>query len=337
MQNIINDCCNLVCMTPTRNEAWVIKRFLAAAKLWASHIIVADQGSSDGTLEELRRTPGVDVVINDSDFDEVHRQRLLINRARQVTGKRLLLALDADEALSANCRASAEWEAVKQAQPGTLLRLRWVNVLPGFKQAWIPPEPTVFGFIDDGTEHGGKKIHNQRVPSPPNAPVIDLQDVVVLHFQYLSWERMVSKHRWYQAWEYATHRQKGPLEIFRQYNHMKGSWDQNELRPLKPEWLEGYDRAGVEFRSLKSEPVTWWDKEVLRMLREHGPEHFRRLAIWDKDWNSLANDLGLRGIDLADPRSSGEKAIHRLLAATQKHRMNWGVRGFEWLLRARGW
>ena len=52
-----SDPLNWVCLTPTRNESWIIKQFVAAAELWASHIIVADQGSTDGTLQQLQSTP----------------------------------------------------------------------------------------------------------------------------------------------------------------------------------------------------------------------------------------------------------------------------------------
>jgi hypothetical protein len=327
-----------ISVTPTRNEAWVIRHFLAAARTWADEVIVADQGSVDGTWEHLQNVPGVRPVKNDLPvFDESHRQKLLLSKAREVQGKRILIGLDADEALSANCLQSREWRELADLKPGTIVRFRWVNILPGFKQAWIPPEPRAFGFIDDGSEHEGKRIHSPRVPQPVGAPVVDLKEVVVLHFQYVVWERMVSKHRWYQAWEFSKNREKGPLRIFREYNHMYGSWDKGEIHPVKSEWLEGYDRAGIDFRSLKSEAVTNWDKEVLQMLREHGPEYFRRIAIWDKDWKSLAHELGVNGVDLSDPRSPAEKAFHRVLTATQARRSNLAVRGFEKFLRSIGW
>ena len=51
--------------------------------------------------------------------------------------------------------------------------------------------------------------------SAPGAPVLDINDFVVLHFQFILWERMVSKHRWYQAWEHQKNPNKGALEIFR--------------------------------------------------------------------------------------------------------------------------
>src|SRR3954465_2951780 len=114
--------CHRICLTPTRNEAWIIKPFLGAEKSWGSQVIVADQESTDGTLETARATPGVQVLINDSPgYDESYRQRLLLNAARQIKGKRLLLALDADEALSANWKNSSEWERIRSAAPGTVL------------------------------------------------------------------------------------------------------------------------------------------------------------------------------------------------------------------------
>jgi hypothetical protein len=325
-------------MTPVRNEAWVIKPFVQAAQCWATAVIVADQNSTDGTLQLLQQTAGVDVVINDSPiFDENHRQRLLLDRARTISGKRILIALDADEAISANFATSAEWKELDSVAPGTILRFRWANVLPGFEYAWIPPQPTIFGFVDDGSDHKGTRIHSTRVPRPDNAPILDVQDVVVLHFQYVVWERMISKQRWYQAWEHTTNRKKSPLQIFREYNHMFGGWAESEIHPVKPEWLEGYTRAGIDFRALKPEPVMWWDQEVIAMLREHGPRHFRKLAIWNQDWNAVADRLGLEHGDLSDPRSMREQIAHRLLAATQKDRATWPARALERCLRMAGW
>lgn len=328
----------MICLTPTRNERWIIQRFLAAAQTWATHVIVADQCSTDGTYETLAQTPGVDVIKNDSPaYDESHRQRLLLARARKIPGRRILLGLDADEALSAHAPSSPEWAKLLSAAPGTILRFRWVNILPGFREAWIPPEPRAFGFVDDGSVHSGSLIHSPRVPQPPGAPTLDFEDIVVLHFQYVAWERMISKQRWYQAWEFTRHRQKGPLEIFRQYNHMHGSWDRSELQPVRPEWLAAYEQAGIDFRSLAAEPVTWWDQEVVKMLGAHGPDYFRRVAIWNHDWASVARQLGLDYPRLADPRSLFEKLAHRLLASTQHRRGELPVRGLEKFLRLAGW
>src|SRR5438132_1512267 len=84
----------------------------------------------------------------------------------------------------------------------------WIlgKILPGFRQAWIPSTPTAFGLVDDGADHSGARIHNPRLPWRQDCPVLDLEDIVVLHFQYVVWERMASKQRWYQAWEHTRHK-----------------------------------------------------------------------------------------------------------------------------------
>src|SRR5262249_38708518 len=120
-------------------------------------------------------------------------------------------------------------------------------------------------------------------------------------------------------------------------HHMAGSWDRSEIHPVKPEWIEGYDRAGIDFRGLKSEPVTWWDRDIAQILGEHGPDRFRKVAIWDKDWNNVANSIGLNGVSLADPGSVWEKAAHQLLTKTQARRDSFGARALEKLLRMSGW
>jgi hypothetical protein len=330
--------CQRICLTPTRNEHWIIGKFLAAASSWADHVIVADQNSTDGTLEALQSSPKVDCVINQSPvFNELERRRLLLDRARRIPGRRILFGLDADEAFSANSLESAEWKVIESAPPGTLFRFRWVNILPGFKQAWCSPRGLICGFVDDGSEHIGGRIHSGRIPRPAGAPVIELKEIVILHFQYVFWERMLSKQRWYQAWELHEHKAKGPLEIFRQYNHMAGGWPRDEIVPVQPEWLDGFESLGIDFRALQCEPVTWWDQEVLTLLRENGPGRFSRLAIWDKNWAALAAQVGANGVSLDDPRSVFEKAIHRLLYATQARRGRWDARVLERGLRLLGW
>lgn len=327
-----------IVVTPTKNESWIIDRFVSAASCWADHVIVADQGSTDGTPEIVQRAPKARLVRNESPiFDENHRQKLLLEHARKIEGRRILIGLDADEAFSANCTASKDWARIAQAAPGTVLRFRWVNVLPGFKTAWIQPGFVALGFVDDNSPHQGRTIHSPRVPQPPGAPTLDLEEIVVLHFQYVLWDRMRSKQRWYQAWEYLKHRRKTPLQIFREYNHMHGSWGKDEIHPVEPEWLAGYEQAGIDFRSIECERVTWWDREVAGMLQEHGPEFFRRIDIWDKDWSVFARQIGMSGVDFRDPRSRFERIAHSCLRRTQQRRGHPAVRAFEKLLRLRGW
>jgi glycosyltransferase involved in cell wall biosynthesis len=78
---------SIICLTPVKNEAWILDRFLRCASLWADYIIIADQGSTDSSREIALRYPKVVLIDNLSlEFSEVQRQQLLLDAARQIDG-----------------------------------------------------------------------------------------------------------------------------------------------------------------------------------------------------------------------------------------------------------
>jgi glycosyltransferase involved in cell wall biosynthesis len=332
----------LICLTPVKNEAWILERFLRCASLWADHIIVADQGSEDGSREIAAKFEKVTLIENTSPaYDEGARQRLLLAAARQLPcdGQRILIALDADEMLSANVMGSAEWDTILAAEPGTVLRFEWVNILPGFETCWIPTDEIAFGFVDDGSPHRGQAIHSTRVPAPPRAPVLRLQDVRVLHYQYVAWQRMASKQRWYQCWERLNDPGKRPIAIFRQYHGMH-SRPPEQIFPFRTEWIDGYEQAGIDMRNVEAQPYdTWWDREILKWMDARGPEFFKKQAVWDVEWTAVARAAGFNGSShkFADPRSRVDRVIHQWLHATQGRALEWKVRWVQRALRLAGW
>ena len=329
----------LFCLTPVKNEAWILDRFLACASLWADHIVVADQGSTDGSVEIARSYPKVTLVHNASPgYDEGARQRLLIETARSIPaqGPRILLALDADEFLSANWTESPEWKGVLAASPGTGLTFNWMNVAPEVTRGWPSPEPIPFGFVDDGAPHEGDTIHSRRLPMPEGAPVVHLQDLVILHYQYTDWARMRSKQRWYQCWERLRYPAKRPITLYRQYHHMDAAI--RAARPLRSEWLAGYEEAGIDMRTVESAPYYWWDEELVELFNAHGAEHFRRLDVWDVEWDVLRRQMGYVSFgSLSDPRSTSERVVHRWLGRTQPAAMSLPVRAIQRMLKPFGW
>jgi hypothetical protein len=330
---IDTDTAEVVCVTPVRNEAWILERFLRSAELWADRIVVADQGSSDGSREIAAGFSKVTLLDNHVPaYDEGARQRLLLSGARRIPGRRVIVALDADEILSADFAATPEWAAVRAAPSGTILTFDWINVLPGFTSAWIPPEKVPFGFVDDGSDHRGDRIHSTRIPVRADSPVLQLDDLKVLHLQYTDWSRMKSKQRWYQCWETLEHPTKRPIQIYRQYHRMDG-FPAAEIHPLSPRWLSGYERRGIDIRAASEDAVYWWDKEVLDWLARHGAPRFRRLDVWDVDWAEIAARLGraVAPASVRDPRSAFERAVHRWLEATQRRRPD--SRRIRWMQR----
>lgn len=149
----------VICMTPVKNEEWIMKRFLAAASLWADCIIVADQHSTDRTVQICQEFPKVQLISNPSEsFNENGRQKLLIEEARKIPGKKLLVALDADEFLTGNFEVSPEWEEMVTAAPGTVFRMKWPCIAADFAHFWMTEgADNVFAMMDDGTPHEGER------------------------------------------------------------------------------------------------------------------------------------------------------------------------------------
>jgi hypothetical protein len=119
-----------VVIVPVRDEADILPRFLSTTLLWADSVIIADQCSTDGSADVARQFPRVTVVENPSPvFSEDERQRILIEAARSLVPEpRVLVALDADEILSANALTSPEWRAAVAAAPGTSGRIARIEL-----------------------------------------------------------------------------------------------------------------------------------------------------------------------------------------------------------------
>ena len=329
----------VVCLTPVRDEAWILERFLVCASLWADHILIADQGSEDGSREIARRHAKVTLIENaNSHYDEGARQRLLIDASRAIPGRRVLVALDADESLSANVRDSLEWRTALSAPPGTVIRVPWINLLPGADKAWVPPEPIAFGFVDDGRAHSGEPIHSARVPAPRDAPSVDVSEVGVLHYQYLDKRRMRAKQRWYQCFERVEFPEKRPSEIYRQYHHMD-AWPADQIHPVPPESLTAFSDLGVADVEIEPAGQDVWHRRILELMRQYGTDTFRRVDIWDVDWGVEAARLGVDFAEgsLSDPRTPVDRAALRYLGFAQPRRASMVVRAVSRSLTVVGW
>lgn len=328
----------VICLTPVKNEAWILEQFLKCASLWADYIIIADQNSGDTSRRIASHFEKVIILNNHfGTYDEQQRQQLLLNAARRLPPPRLLIALDADEFLTPNFDISGEWQSVLKAPKGTIIKIPCAQIKPDMKHYWRTPDG-VLGYMDDGYAHSGNVIHSPRVPVPANAPEIDLKEIFVMHYQYVNWERMRSKHRWYQCWERINNPERSAIDIFRQYHHMFGIKNK-ELQEVPGWWFDRYSKYGIDMRTIKKEQFYWWDKEILREIGEYGAEHFSKESIWDAKWENIAYQYGYENTSkFRDPRCFFEKMVHTFLLKTQPHSQTSGVRLIDRILkRCFGW
>jgi glycosyltransferase involved in cell wall biosynthesis len=340
----------VICLTPVKNEAWILRRFLQCASMWADHIIIADQGSDDGSRDIARSFPKVQLVDNDSvGLDENYRGRLLLDAARKIPGPRLLISLDADEILTANFATSQEWNTVRQAAPGTVIRFRWPIINSDFRTYWSSPAHQTLGLMDDGRPFTGKKIHGFRLPVAGANPSIILNDVCVMHYVGTDATRWDHKHRWYHCWERLNRPERRPIENYRFY-HRREVVPASEIKMIpRDEWFSGYEKQGIDMTSVIREPHFPIDAEVLGWFQRYGTSHFRKEAIWDVDWNHLYTEIYGQNPPVAmnDPRSLLDRIVHHWLAGTQHHFSYYPVRQgllsklrirlIEKLLRPFGW
>ena len=303
-----NEEVKIICLTPVKNESWILDNFLRCTSSWADKIIIADQNSSDNSREIAAKFPKVILIKNNGkDYNEAERKTILLNEARKIPGEKILIALDADEFFTAESPNKEEWEKIKKLKKGTVIKFDWLNILPEQGIYWPVPNKTAFGFVDDGSVFTGLEIHSDRVPMLKNSPVFFPEKIKVMHFQYAEWKRMESKHYWYQCWEKINHPQRNPIDVYRQYHHMN-MVRKNQYQKILASWFLDYEKQGVNLKKINKEKEYWWDREIAELLKKYGAKFFSPVAIWDKDWDTIN-----------DPRGVWQKLLHYYLKKTQKY------------------
>jgi hypothetical protein len=270
----------VICLTPIKNESWILDRFLQAASEWADHIIVADQNSTDNSREIASKYSKVILIENPStEFNEPERQKLLITEARKIKGKKLLIALDADEFISGNAFNSSDWDSIKRLNPGTVVNFNWPFISSEFEHYWIGKnKPMPFGYMDDGAEHIGKKIHSNRLPMKNDSTIYTVSNFVIMHFQFTDWNRMVSKHRWYQCYERIEFPSKSNVMIFRMYNHMY-QVGANKRKKIPSDWFSFYSNKGIDLKNSINQKSYYWDDKVDKMIKQYGEKYFQYIDL----------------------------------------------------------
>ena len=314
----------VIVVCPVKNEGWILDRFLAVTSHFADIIIVTDQLSTDHSREICRKYGKVRLIDNPSEtFNEPERQKLLLNTAREYPEPRIILALDADEILSATVLTSPEWQTLLSAPPGTVVQFALVELWnsPLFyrvSNAYGTLDQRTVGYIDDGAEHIGRKIHSERVPIGVGAKHLRLQEIVIMHYSLVSMRRYQSKDRWYRCYECSTFPEKNPVERDRFYSRYSANLNNSNTHAVPRDWLSGWQERGIDVTSINESSYYWWDWEVLRMLGQHGAEYFRHEDIWQFNWEQARQDgqrLGINGLPdqpIRDPRKLSDRMLAKI-------------------------
>lgn len=325
---------SIICITPVKNEAACLERFLRAASLWADRIIVADQGSTDGSVEICNKHSKVTVVENnDSTYDERHRSAILLDEARRTPGRRLLVSLDADELLSANVLREQEWRSAVEADPGTAFGMDWVQLLPSMTKCWVSDNQRYFAFLDDGSTHRQDRIHAERLPISGEVRKVRLDRIKVLHYQYTDWGHMKRKQIWYQCWERLHTKPFDPVALYRKYHHMDAI-PARSVRNTEMAWFKNYMESGVDALRPHRGTTDSFDRDIVDWMCSNGPDRFRTLDIWDVDWTEVSRRFYVPNQpSIADPRRVIDKAVSLWLRRTQSWSKSIPIRALDHCLK----
>lgn len=302
----------LICMTPVRNEAWVLHAFLKATSLWADYIIIADQMSIDGSREIALSYPKVILIENNNpDFNEADRQKLLIDKAREIKGDKILFGLDADELLAANFANTEDWQKILNSKPGDVFWFKWAEIRPDLKTYW-ESEKTYYPWVfhDDNIEpHGNyvRNMHSMRIPYPiEEKQMYYVNDFRVLHLAHISVERVNAKRRFYQFVDW-TMNKRSVVKLSRTYMKQKNE-PIFELESNQIDFTDQYGFSVFENIELKDNHF-WFDDYIVEKVK-YLPRQIYRLNIWNVDF--------LKKYNLKDNRGAFTKILHLYLFKTQK-------------------
>jgi len=280
----------LVVLTPVKNEAWILERFLQVTSIFADHILIADQNSTDGSREICNKFSKVILIKNEAkEFNEADRQLLLLNKARELFGDNtILLAIDADEILAANAMETDGWNKMLKAETGTILYFEKPSfyknietVIRYTKGGWP------LGFVDDGSIHYPSKIHSSRIPTPLNAKRLYLDDIKFLHFNSVRLKAFSSKQRYYGMLE-NVNQTRSLRKRLRMYDrNLNILEDGDKVEKSDKDWFKNWDNLGINFNYFEEKEPFWYDYEALKLLEKYGAKPFQYDDIWYFNWERL--------------------------------------------------
>lgn len=326
----------LIVMTPVRNEAWVLPAYLKVTSLWADHIIVADQMSTDGSRDILQSCDKVIMIDNTNpEFNEDERWAMLVSKAREVTAGRdaILFGLDADEVFAANFLQTDDWKKILKSKPGDVFWFKWAeidNSKKYFKESVCYP----WMFHDDGKEPFGnyvRKMHSMRIPYPiDEKQMYYVNDFYVLHLARLNKYRTFAKRRFYMFVDWEVNR-RDAVTLFRMYAQVQKEKKDDFPYSLTEKMTRFKDFDVLTCVDCEIE-VNWMNDYVAerlpKLLQSSKRKRLANLDIWQKDF--------CERYKIQSPQRFKNKMLFYYLKKTQKIKENYFIKVVDKILKLIG-
>lgn len=286
----------VIVLTPVKNESWILSNFLKATSVFADLIIIADQNSSDNSREIALNFKKVILInIPNNEYNEAFRQELLITKARElVPGNKLLIALDADEFISANSLNSKEWRIMLNSEPGCTFAAERIDLLsPISKYISFPIYYLKFAFVDDGiSSHIGRKVHSTRLPENHEQGTVYLSNFKIIHFSRIRRQLFWDKLAFYSMIENINQTSNFLGRIGRNSKNIYLYFEKTKAENTPNEWIESWHtKFEINLKEFQHQISNQFKIQIIKLFMEFGEKRFYLDDIWDTDWNAEVKNL----------------------------------------------
>jgi len=272
----------IIGLVPARNEEDKVEFALRALAKFTDAIVFLDDCSTDATVQivrDLSEACRIEKIIEKPVWhrDEPGDRNRLLAAGRELGGTHFVV-IDADEAFTANfLDGDALRKRILSLKPREQLSLRWIHLWRSVDQyrtdapVWSERYKRCI-FCDDGrAEYQSKFIHTSRIPKMKGKRIkIDDKNFGLLHFQFVNWENLELKQRWYRWLEKVRDPDKSVEAINNKYAN---SVDESGLllADTPASWFDGYtffDRAVFDI------PDNWRVVQMREWQQQYGEEYF---------------------------------------------------------------
>lgn len=267
---------------PVKNEGWILETTLSNLSPFVDLIIVADQNSTDNTLDICNKYPNVKIIVNNNQGHSNKVRWTLLEEARAVGGQNLIICLDADELISKSTIEKLKSEALRLGS-GCSFSLHWIQLWKGYTEHRVDGEwknnYKTLAFYDDGTSKYNENFvindHTSRIPEVFLNKVNVLNDYPLLHFHFVAIKRSKIKQAWYKCSELIDGK-KSARYINHKYSVSDGKTEP-ETTQTPSIWtselnLPEVSKIDTEDNIRVSEIMKWFDT--------YGLDFFEPLDIW---------------------------------------------------------
>ena len=325
----------VITLTFVKNDAWCIEKAIQHLRVWADEVIIADEGSDDGSAEIYRRCkvyPNVHIVENRPkfSFNTPDLRNYMLSLAREFNGNNLIFEIHADEIMSAEIlRPDLRARLLESIKPRSAIMMPWTTLwrhpaaIRADKSIWSRTR-SWFGYYDDRSANfEGPTFHGSRIPEKYLTNRLDVDFLQVLHYQFVNLGVERSKQALYQIYERNHFPEKNIEYINKAYAI---AFDERAVRvqSLDRKHVDPWIARGIPLDEVYPEQVfNWRDVEVLKNFQRNGIDKYRDLNIWYIDWEQKrlqALEKGCAGIPahpIIDERGLSAKLAHRWLMYTQ--------------------